>query len=684
MSIKLFTPYLKPLSKSSTVVVFPSANNQLTTLLGSVNQDFRFSKYALLKIPDILVPTNGANKVQFDTIEGAYSAGLSTSPGSEGDNIDLMQSLQNYALNMETIILSDIGYDNSTKDTVSERVLFKWLKEIGAVRYKAASTEVASTVTDNRYVETDDATSGVLYEKVVKFVGEIDVQGNMDSSLGSRKQVYFYIPSQTGSTPNVIFKVKEDNNYRRNKVIRQAETTDIEYIQGSDSGDNPSPTGLLVKAFYDVDVPVNSFLYTVNGVSKQSWFDGIYTSSYVNSYFTDANPEDLTIDIITRRKLDGTGEVIYRRPRLDAVQLDFNTNNYKAFESDSTMKSFMDYNTAAESDSFDFNAMLIYYDVIVAGAVVATNLYGIMFFGEPSPISGAGTTLKGFYKQKPEKLINQSGNGYGFILNFFIDGNNNVDFAQSSVSVNDYNTYSMQLFSGAMLQMGNIMDKCEIILSKTITSINRISELEQLILNDDNKQSISAELSALKLQMEGSVINNDLGDLLAKHNDLIYQMIAGRTAVDVNLIWNIIAGDGLRYTYDKNNSVLYLNDDKQKYQHTIITNINVAATNQLLDDINRVKVGEKSGLIVHRNNGIDKQANQHIYLRLDKSAGWKTSQTIEVMFDDIIDFNNYSLYVQVGVSGSFTTIGVIPNPYGRFSFQVICIDETANDYIIKM
>ena len=95
--------------------------------------------------------------MQFDTIDGAiWSGGLKGDP-----NVNFTESLQNYALNLEELIISDATYDNTTNLTVTERVFFKWLKECGALRFREASVlEQAGTATGLRFVEEDEVTTG--------------------------------------------------------------------------------------------------------------------------------------------------------------------------------------------------------------------------------------------------------------------------------------------------------------------------------------------------------------------------------------------------------------------------------------------------------------------------------------------------------------------------------------------
>jgi hypothetical protein len=90
-----------------------------------------------LRIPQIGEPDSLAtdNKIQF--------AAPGETPLIEGlnpdNNVNLAESFQNYALNLESLLLSRPAYKKNERLTVSERVFWKWLKELGAIRFQDAN-----------------------------------------------------------------------------------------------------------------------------------------------------------------------------------------------------------------------------------------------------------------------------------------------------------------------------------------------------------------------------------------------------------------------------------------------------------------------------------------------------------------------------------------------------------------
>ena len=123
------TPLIRtPQADGGTFYTFSSAAKDLSRTLNNDNLKLVFSKFVLLNLPDFdrLDPTTFSEKqnyMQFDTIDGAiWNGGLKGDP-----NINFTESLQNYALNLEELIISDVSYDNTTNLSVTERVFFKWL-----------------------------------------------------------------------------------------------------------------------------------------------------------------------------------------------------------------------------------------------------------------------------------------------------------------------------------------------------------------------------------------------------------------------------------------------------------------------------------------------------------------------------------------------------------------------------
>ena len=103
------TPLIKtPQADGGTFYTFSSSARDLSKTLNNDELKLVFSKFVLLNIPDFdrLNPVSFdsyENYMQFDTIDGMIASG-----GLKGDpNVNFTESLQNYALNLEELIISD-------------------------------------------------------------------------------------------------------------------------------------------------------------------------------------------------------------------------------------------------------------------------------------------------------------------------------------------------------------------------------------------------------------------------------------------------------------------------------------------------------------------------------------------------------------------------------------------------
>lgn len=697
------TPLVKKYSKG-VFITFQSTGEDLTFTFNNSNRKFRFSKFALMEIPPIQDQTDGKNNIQFQNIEGHFINGLSTaSPPPEGDRIDLSESLQNYLLNMETLLIRGENYNADIEQTAAERVFFKWLKEIGAMRYRTATVdEKASTIIEDRFTEEDfnDLPSGGnLYTQVVKYIGELDVDGSHKTNTNAFKEVYIYIPTQNGSTPTVMFKSVEDENYFAGQTIRkQAGDPNIEFIAGRDASDEPTAAGLGVSAFYDMDVSLASLTYTVNGGADDIWFEPLAPNG-PNAYFTDPSFGDPTNDVINRFNPANSNEVDYLRSRLDGVMIDWEPENYKDIEDNPDITNFNEYNSTDQSRSFRFNAIAIYYDVFDPSPnnldedgnpiVVTTNLYGVLFLNELEVISGGAAQLAHLDKLKPNSIIGQQGNGYGIKLNLKFDVTaDNIAETEVEITVDPFNTFSMELFVEALQRILATNANFEKIIQDNVELAQQIEELNSLILNDSNKQELLIKIEEINAVLEDVTPNSDLIDLINVNTDRINEILQGNTTVDLDFALNLKAFDGLRL--ELINDELLFRNRRQKYETSTEINVNTSQ-NQLSGVYNVLKNGSYSTIFYHKNSGMQKTAEDNIHFFIDDSQNkWKTNQSMRIVFLDPIDMDNFGFVLFTDANNEFNLTAPYNKLIGTVSqvnslkpeLEIICIDEETYNFIV--
>jgi len=443
------TPLIRtPQADGGTFYTFSSSAKDLSRTLNNDELKLVFSKFVLLNLPDFdrLDPTtfsNFENYMQFDTIDGAiWNGGLKGDP-----NVNFTESLQNYALNLEELIISDVSYDNTTNLSVSERVFFKWLKETGAMRFREATAlEKASSVTGPRFVEEDEATTGTRqYRRVVKYIGEIDIVNNVDKAGEAYTELYINVPTEVGRTPTILFDSISDNNYQPSLKIQGSS----EFIMGRNSA-TVHPQGLDMFAFYDYDQALQGPGPAGYTDPNANWMDEPTPPTSTDVYFTEPNTFTSAANANIRKypadynNPTGYSGSAYVRSELDGISVDFNPNDYQQIVQDATISTIPQFNGTDLAESFEFNAVLVYYDMVDLSdsSKTKTNLYGILLVDNITPTTDGGF-IQRYPKFKPNATTGQNGNSYGFKINLRFDASPGT--AGIDTIVNDYNTFSMGL-----------------------------------------------------------------------------------------------------------------------------------------------------------------------------------------------------------------------------------------------
>ena len=413
------TPFIRPLQvQGGTFYSFSSSAEDLSfTFNNSINK-FKFSKFALLNIPSINNGDPLGNSLKLNAPDSAFIDYASNAGQiiTSNQNINFSQSFQSYCLNLESTILSATDYNSDIKQTVAERVFFKWLKEIGGIRYQQAnSSQVSSLLNQNnvtlvndlpvnqiRWVEGDPAAgvtgsyglTGATYNRVVQYVGNLDIVNSVKNNNNTYSEVYVYVPTKDGNTPTVLFKNNLDTNYYPDYswTNNPADPLNDEYLQGR-AYDELNPSGLTNLAIFDDDVlgaPTASYIDTDDGATGAgNWYS---PRAIANTYFTDSTFTDPTSLILT--KTYSASSQTYVRTKLDSVGIDFDPDSYQQIVSDPSISTIEEFNSTAAATDFEFNAVLIYYDVYDPANPIdsATNLYGVLFLDD---IQDQGASIYG-------------------------------------------------------------------------------------------------------------------------------------------------------------------------------------------------------------------------------------------------------------------------------------------------
>jgi hypothetical protein len=693
------TPFIRPLQvQGGTFYTFSSSAEDLSfTFNNSVNK-FRFSKFALLNIPNIDNSSNAeTNYIRLNGPDSAFldwanSTGLIITGNG---NIDFSQSFQSYCLNVESTITGTDEYDSSLKQNVSERIFFKWLREIGAIRFQpAGSDDVVSAldqntvtvidglpVTQKRYVE-GDATPGTTgsygltggtYNRVVQYIGNLDIVNSVKNSTNTYSEVYVYVPTKDGNTPTVLFKNVVDRNYYPDYQWSNDPSNPLndEYLFGRNY-DETNPSGLTNLAIFDDDVlgsPSASYVDTGIGTSSipGNWYSPRDTA---NTYFTDSSFVDPSNYIIT--KTANSNSLTYVRSKLDSIGIDFNPNSYQGIISDPNISTLEEFNATADASDFDFNAVLIYYDVYdpAVPTDVATNLYGVLFLDDVNSSSG-DVFIPRLQKYRPNPVTKLNGNSYGFKINLKFD--TDVDQTGVEQAINDYSPFSLSMFMDAM----NVLQDAASTLNNAsvdfINLSNRVTNIENITLSTQTTANLERRIEGLEqtLAANQALFNNtsSIMELINQNYDLVRSIINNQTSVEVSYNLDLLKqGSGINLDRRTPNEVS-INNSNQDFN--IGSDLGKGTLTQ--NGENEITLIDFSNYFKHVNNGNPLTLTGDLTIRIkDDPMHWKIGQRFRLSFGDIVYPGNYFINILTNSQGKYP----LSNPtMSSYSTNIITLDE---------
>jgi len=701
------TPFIRPLQiQGGTFYTFSSSSEDLAFTFNNTTNKFRFSKFALLNIPDINNSASGEiNEIRLNAPDSAF-IDYATASGKiiTGDgNIDFSQSFQSYCLNLESTITGSDEYNSTLKQNISERIFFKWLKEIGAIRWRqASSSEVSSSlnqntvtivndlpVTQRRYVE-GDATPGTTgsfgmtggyYNRVVQYVGNLDIVNSVKNSTNTYSEVYVYIPTKDGSTPTVLFKNVVDANYYPDYqwTNNPPDPLDDEYLFGR-SYDETNPSGLTNLAIFDDDVlgaPSASYINTgvTSGSVAGNWYSPRDTA---NTYFTDAvftNPYNYFIT-----KTFNSVSVNYLRSQIDSIGIDFDPNSYKEIITNPNISTLEEFNSTADAEDFEFNAVLIYYDVYDPANLndVATNLYGVLFLDDVNTDSGIYIPRSKKYRPNPVTKLN--GNSYGFKINLKFD----TDIDQTGVeqAINDYSPFSLSMFMDSM----NVLQDASATLNNSadefISLSDRVTNLENVTLSSSTSANLDRRITAMEqsLAANQALFNNTsaIMGLINQNYDLVRSIINNQTSVEISYNLDLLQqGNGILLDRSTPNTVK-VNNSNQDFN--IGSDLSHGTLTQNGD--NDITLLDFSNYFKHINGGTPLTLNGDMTIRIkDSTKKWKLGQRFRLSFGDRIYPGEFIIPIVTDFGGLYP----LDSPSGvSYSTIIITLDEedfSAQDYM---
>ena len=323
-------------------------------------------------------------------------------------------------------------------------------------------------------------TAELVYNRLVQYIGEVNGINNVQEANRSYTEVYALIPDHTGKTPDVLFRIHADNNYKPNLVFP------------------------IIPSQYQPEI-VGAELFTSPIVNSPQ--------NYPGSYFGHFDTEDFTYEVSTGDSIRRSGDYygingdinvpVIDGSTIDGVIMDFNTNHYVKMNIDGgVLRTFDQFNALEVNNEppkdFDFNAILWYYTIEDFNGNVSTNLYGISFLDHPdnNPDPEETSIRLPIFKKLVTNGV-QDGTSYAFSLNLsFNIINENPQDAYNPEAINSL--YSMNNFNEAMTRLASTNDSFLNMLAEHSMMKEEIENVKQLLYTQTDIDTLNSRMKYLE------------------------------------------------------------------------------------------------------------------------------------------------------------------------------------------
>lgn len=381
---------------------------------------------------------------------------------------------------------------------------------------------VVYILSDTQLIWNNFATASIklIYERVVKYIGEISSINNVQDKDKSYTEVTAYIPDQNGQTPDILFRIKSDLNYSPSLQYPILPSQDQPEIVGGEQFESPinlKPSDFPGDqyAYFDSDQKyINSSglkdrqsgeYYGINETSRNA--DRVVEAPFVYPEFDGSNLDGVTIDF---------DPLHYVKMNLATKK----STNFDQFNAQS-------FNNEAPKD-FEFNVILWYYQIddktkinqtettsttvtdttntttttttnIVTKQVdkvnldehIAMNLYGISIL---NPLNESTNNIDTY----PKLVANGKQDGLSYIfnlnLNFNITNENPIEYFDPNKV---YSEFGFDLYNSIMRRVSYTND---VFLNMSADVVNLRTDLDNLtglLYNQTDLRIINNKIESL-------------------------------------------------------------------------------------------------------------------------------------------------------------------------------------------
>ena len=302
-----------------------------------------------------------------------------------------------------------------------------------------------------------------------------------------------------------------------------------------------------------------------------------------------------------------------------------------------------------------------------------TNLYGILILDNITPTTDGGY-IQRYPKYKPNLTTGQNGNSYGFKINLRFDASPGT--AGIDTIVNDYNTFSMGLFSDASAQLqasAQIFQRQQLELADIEL---RLASVENTLNSVSTSAFLQSQINSLQTQLDNASLafasSTTLLDLIAKNSDEIQSIANGNVSQTLQYNTDVVRqGTGISVNTNTPNQI-QISNNVQAYNFMVpmdAGNVQVTIANPL--NLNVVNPGVFVDLSTYTNmlrlDTINTAKGDLVIYIDDTDTQWRTGQTVRLTFNNVLLIGSRDIKIYTDApsrlnTGSFGKLAAtIPN-----------------------
>jgi hypothetical protein len=407
--------------EGTTFYTFSSAVND-TVLLFSNSNNIRmnFSKFACIKLPNwenVAKQRLYRNPLELESVND-------TNAVDDANQFFVKAYLQNYVENFCSYI--DANRQDLTFSNFAEAAFWKSLQSVSQ----------DPNTPDNEY----------LALQLLEASTYLDVNNVTRKKFAER-------PDADNEYAQIVQYVGDIN------MLNHVKSNGKEYLEVY--GHIPTGSGRMTDILFKENLGLDANLAQVPATSGTDWVNG-QEDNYLNA---------------------PASAKTYAKAVYDTADKKYNVNIEKDFlqidwddiESDEAKA------TKWDKGNFDFNAVLLYYDIfsIDEPTTRKRNLYGILLLDKFTQVSPTTEAISTYKKYQPD--ANQAGNGFGFRFNLMFS--NSTNQLTSEITINDYSTISMELYMKALERLQVVTDSYDKMRAQLTLQAQQHEQMRQIILS---------------------------------------------------------------------------------------------------------------------------------------------------------------------------------------------------------